>query len=158
MVQRDGNFECDKDSKKRIMENLKKYYEDNSNYTFNYWIDPNPQAGIDCTATAYTQDNQVRMTYAIECKQRDCNSYHYSTALCEKKKYNDLTKAQQQRRYVANEYLDNTLFIWNINNIDENNTCWKKIARTSKGTTQQQQEVVWQERINMEWDKSLRIK
>lgn len=144
MVQRDGNFECDVESKKRIMENLKKYYEDNSNYTFVYDINPDPLAQVDCTATAYTQSNEMVATYSIECKERDYTSTSFNEWWLEDDKYQEMAPDFNSKRcYYANLFTDGVLRMWYVNNLNTDYNKTVKLKKTTKGKTKQQQQDVW---------------
>lgn len=152
--QRNDDFQCDKPSKERIMQAMKQYYEANSNRTFNYWIDPNPIADIDCYATATTTNGQ-EVTYAIECKERE---QEYYEMFCEEKKYEDLKNANAERKYIANELPSGKILIWNFEDIDPEHYCWKWIARTTKGSSQKQRKKELQKRILMPQSKAKIIK
>ena len=157
-MKRDGNFTCDLDSKKRVMEALKKAYAPN---IFTYEIDPDPYAKIDCMAIGITKDNKT-IHYAIECKHRNFTADKYDSYYCETGKYDTLNSARLydnvDRAYVANEFSDGTILLWNIKDLDPNETEDVMIARTTVGVGEYLSERIMQKRILMKRDKAIKIK
>lgn len=157
-MNRDGNFQCDLDSKKRLMEALKKAYAPN---IFTYEIDENPKAIIDCRAIGITKDNKT-IHYAIECKQRNCTADKYDAYYCEPSKYQsllfDTIYNGVDRAYIANEFSDGSIYLWNINDLDPNDTEDVRIARTTVGVGEYLSERIMQKRILMPKDKAIKIK
>lgn len=157
-MNRDGNFQCDWDSKKRVMEALKKAYAPN---VFTYDIDENPKAIIDCMAIGITKDNKT-IHYAIECKQRNCTASTYDSYYCEPSKYQSLKSARLydnvDRAYIANEFSDGTILLWNVDDLDPNDTEDVRIARTTVGVGEYLSERIMQKRILMKRDKAIKIK
>lgn len=151
---RDGNFECDKPSKQRIMQAMQQYFQSNCPHKFIYEIVKNPQADIDCYASAVTITNEVLATYAIECKERN---KEYNELYCEEKKYNDLNNSNTTRKYVAN-LLPSGIYIWDLNTLDKDYYTYSWISKTTKGTTEKDKKKEYKKRILMPKNKSLRIK
>ena len=156
-MNRDGNFQCDWDSKKRVMEAMKERYKPN---IFTYEIDENPKAIIDCRAIGITKDNKT-IHYAIECKHRNCTADKYDSYYCEPRKYQSLLFETiyngVDRAYVANEFSDGTILLWNVNDLDPNDTEDVMIARTTVGVGEYLSERIMQKRILMHRDKAIKI-
>ena len=154
---RDNNFQCDRESKVRTMEALKKAYAPN---IFSYEIYPDPYAKIDCRAIGITKDKTIY--YAIECKHRNFTADKYDTYYCEPSKYQSLKLAilydNVDRALIANEFSDGTILLWNINDLDPNDTEDVMIARTTVGTGSYLSERIRQKRILMHKDKAIKIK
>lgn len=157
-MNRDGNFQCDLDSKKRVMEALKKAYAPN---VFIYEIDENPKAIIDCRAIGITKDNKT-IHYAIEIKHRNFTADKYDAYYCEPSKYQsllfDTIYNGVDRAYIANEFSDGSIYLWNINDLDPNETEDVRIARTTVGVGEYLSERIMQKRILMHKDKAIKIK
>ena len=157
-MNRDGNFQCDWDSKVRTMEALKKAYSPN---IFTYEIDENPKAIIDCRAIGITPNGKT-IHYAIECKHRNCTADKYDAYYCETGKYQSLNWARLydnvDRAYVANEFSDGTILLWNINDLDPNDTEDVIISRTTVGVGEYLSEKIKQKRILMPREKGIKIK
>lgn len=157
-MNRDGNFQCDWDSKVRTMEALKKAYAPN---IFTYEIDGNSKSIIDCRAIGITKDNKT-IHYAIECKHRNCTADKYDAYYCETGKYDTLNWERLydnvDRAYIANEFSDGTILLWNINDLDPNDTEDVRIARTTVGVGEYLSERIMQKRILMHKDKAIKIK
>ena len=157
-MNRDGNFQCDWDSKVRTMEALKKAYAPN---IFTYEIEENPKAIIDCRAIGITPNGKT-IHYAIECKHRNCTADKYDAYYCETGKYQSLNWARLydnvDRAYVANEFSDGTILLWNINDLDPNDTEDVMIARTTVGIGNFLSQKIKQKRILMHKDKAIKIK
>ena len=157
-MNRDNDFQCDRDSKKRVMEALKKAYAPN---IFTYEIDPDPYAKIDCRAIGITKDNKT-IHYAIECKQRNFTPSKYDTYYCEPSKYDTLNLARLydnvDRAYIANEFSDGSIYLWNINDIDRFDIVKVKIARTTVGIGDYLSQKIEQDRLLMPREKGIRIK
>ena len=157
-MNRDGNFQCDWDSKVRTMEALKKAYAPN---IFTYEIEENPKAIIDCRAIGITPNGKT-IHYAIECKHRNCTADKYDAYYCETGKYDTLNWARLydnvDRAYIANEFSDGTILLWNINDLDPNDTEDVRIARTTVGVGEYLSERIRQKRILMHKDKAIKIK
>ena len=155
---RNNNFQCDWDSKKRVMEAMKEKYKPN---IFTYEIDENPKAIIDCRAIGITKNGKT-IHYAIECKQRNCTASTYDAYYCEPSKYDELNFETihngVDRAYVANEFSDGTILLWNVNDIDPNDTEDVMIARTTVGIGDYLSERIRQKRILMHKDKAIKIK
>ena len=155
---RDNNFQCDWDSKVVIMEAMREAYAPN---VFIYEIDENPKAIIDCRAIGITKDGKT-IRYAIECKHRNCKADKYDTYYCEPSKYQSLKWSKLydnvDRAYVANEFSDGTILLWNINDLDPNDTEDVRIARTTVGVGEYLSEKIKQKRILMKRDKAIKIK
>ena len=156
-MNRDGNFQCDWDSKVRTMEALKKAYAPN---VFIYEIDENPKAIIDCRAIGITKDKTIH--YAIECKHRNFTADKYDTYYCEPNKYQSLLFETLcncvDRAYVANEFSDGSIYLWNINDLDPNDTEDVMIARTTVGIGNYLSQKIEQKRILMPREKGIKIK
>ena len=156
-MKRDGNFQCDLDSKVRTMEARKKAYAPN---VFIYEIDENPKAIIDCRAIGITKDKTIH--YAIECKHRNCTADKYDAYYCEPSKYDELNFETihngVDRAYVANEFSDGTILLWNIDDLDPNDTEDVRIARTTVGVGEYLSERIMQKRILMKRDKAIKIR
>ena len=156
-MNRDNDFQCDRDSKVRTMEALKKAYAPN---IFTYEIDPDQYAKIDCRAIGITKDKTIH--YAIECKHRNCTADKYDAYYCEPSKYDTLNLARLydnvDRAYIANEFSDGTILLWNINDLDPNDTEDVRIARTTVGVGEYLSERIMQKRILMHKDKAIKIK
>lgn len=154
---RDNNFQCDRDSKVRTMEALKKAYAPN---IFNYEIDPDPYAKIDCMAIGITKDKTIY--YAIECKHRNFTADKYDSFYCEPSKYQSLKWARLydniDRALIANEFSDGTILLWNVDDLDPNDTEDVRIARTTVGVGEYLSERIRQKRILMHKDKAIKIK
>lgn len=106
---RDGNFRCDANDKKRVAELLKYKMESESNYIFEYEIPLNQFSEVDILATAFTQTYDVKMMYAIECKERDFNSTTFNDAMIEEDKLATLLQYSEQpfyRSYYTNTWKD----------------------------------------------------
>lgn len=157
-MNRDNDFQCDRDSKVATMEALKKAYAPN---IFTYEIDPDPYAKIDCRAIGITKDNKT-IHYAIECKHRNCTADKYDAYYCEPSKYDTLNWARLydnvDRAYIANEFSDGTILLWNINDLDPNDTEDVRIARTTVGVGEYLSERIMQKRILMKRDKAIKIR
>ena len=157
-MNRDNDFQCDRDSKVRTMEALKKAYAPN---IFTYEIYPDPYAKIDCRAIGITKDNKT-IHYAIECKHRNCTADKYDAYYCEPSKYDTLNLARLydnvDRAYIANEFSDGTILLWNINDLDPNDTEDVMIARTTVGIGNYLSQRIMQKRILMKRDKAIKIK
>ena len=157
-MNRDGNFTCDWNSKVVTMEALKKAYAPN---IFTYEIDENPKAIIDCRAIGITPNGKT-IHYAIECKHRNCTADKYDAYYCEIGKYQSLLfetlTSGIDRAYVANEFSDGTILLWNIKDLDPNETEDVMIARTTVGIGDYLSERIRQKRILMHKDKAIKIK
>ena len=157
-MKRDGNFTCDRDSKVRTMEALKKAYAPN---IFTYEIDENPKAIIDCRAIGITQNGKT-IHYAIEIKHRNCPVDKYDAYYCEPSKYQsllfDTIYNGVDRAYIANEFSDVTILLWNVDDLDPNDTEDVRIARTTVGVGEYLSERIMQKRILMHKDKAIKIK
>ena len=156
-MNRDNDFQCDRESKVRTMEALKKAYAPN---IFTYQIDPDPYAKIDCRAIGITKDKTIH--YAIEIKHRNFTADKYDAYYCETGKYDTLNCARLydnvDRAYIANEFSDGTILLWNINDLDPNDTEDVRIARTTVGVGEYLSERIMQKRILMHKDKAIKIK
>lgn len=154
---RDNNFQCDRESKVRTMEALKKAYAPN---IFTYEIDPDPYAKIDCRAIGITKDKTIY--YVIECKHRNFTADKYATLYCEPNKYQSLKFETihngVDRALVANEFSDGSIYLWNINDIDKNDTEDVMLSRTTVGVGDYLSERIMQKRILMHKDKAIKIK
>ena len=157
-MNRDNDFQCDRESKVRTMEALKKAYAPN---IFTYEIDPDPYAKIDCRAIGITKDNKT-IHYAIEIKHRNFTADKYDAYYCEPSKYDTLNWARLydnvDRAYIANEFSDGTILLWNINDLDPNDTEDVRIARTTVGVGEYLSERIMQKRILMKRDKAIKIR
>lgn len=157
-MNRDNNFQCDRESKKRVMEAMKERYKPN---IFTYEIDTDPYAKIDCRAIGITKDNKV-IHYAIEIKHRNFTADKYDSYYCEPSKYQSLLfetlTSGIDRAYVANEFSDGTILLWNIKDLDPNDTEDVMIARTTVGIGDFLSQKIKQERILMHKDKAIKIK
>lgn len=157
-MKRDGNFQCDLDSKVATMEALKKAYAPN---IFTYEIDENPKAIIDCRAIGITQNGKT-IHYAIECKHRNFTADKYDSFYCEPNKYQSLLSETMyngvDRALIANEFSDGSIYLWNINDLDPNDTEDVRIARTTVGVGEYLSEKIKQKRILMHKDKAIKIK
>lgn len=157
-MNRDGNFQCDWDSKVATMEALKKAYAPN---IFTYEIDENPKAIIDCRAIGITPNGKT-VHYAIECKHRNFTADKYDAYYCETGKYQSLLFETLcncvDRAYIANEFSDGTILLWNINDLDPNDTEDVMISRTTVGVGEYLSEKIKQTRILMHKDKAIKIK
>ena len=157
-MNRDNDFQCDRESKVVTMEALKKAYAPN---IFKYEIDPDPYAKIDCRAIGITKDNKT-IHYAIECKHRNFTADKYDAYYCEPSKYDTLNWARLydnvDRAYIANEFSDGTILMWNIKDLDPNDTEDVMIARTTVGIGDFLSQRIMQKRILMHKDKAIKIK
>ena len=157
-MKRDGNFTCDWESKVITMEALKKAYAPN---IFTYEIDENPKAIIDCRAIGITKNGKV-IHYAVECKHRNCTSDKYDAYYCETGKYQSLLFETihngVDRAYIANEFSDGSIYLWNINDLDPDDTEDVMISRTTVGVGEYLSERIMQKRILMHKDKAIKIK
>lgn len=157
-MKRDGNFTCDLDSKVVTMEALKKAYAPN---IFTYEIDQDPYAKIDCRAIGITNNGKT-IHYAIECKHRNFTADKYDALYCEPSKYQSLNWAilydNVDRALIANEFSDGSIYLWNINDLDPNDTEDVRIARTTVGVGEYLSERIMQKRILMHKDKAIKIK
>lgn len=157
-MNRDGNFQCDWDSKVATMEALKKAYAPN---IFTYEIDENPKAIIDCRAIGITPNGKT-IHYAIECKHRNCTADKYDAYYCEPSKYQSLNWERLynnvDRAYIANEFSDGAILLWNVDDLDPNDTEDVRIARTTVGVGEYLSERIMQKRILMPREKGIRIK
>lgn len=155
---RDNNFQCDRESKVRTMEALKKAYAPN---IFTYEIDENPKAVIDCRAIGITNNGKT-IHYAIECKHRNCTADKYDAYYCETGKYQSLVFETihngVDRAYIANEFSDGSIYLWNINDIDRFDIVKVKIARTTVGIGNYLSQKIEQDRLLMPIKKGIRIK
>lgn len=156
-MNRDGNFQCDWDSKKRVMEAMRDAYRPN---LFIFEIDENPKAIIDCRAIGITKDKTIH--YAIEIKHRNFTADKYDAYYCEPSKYQSLNWARLydnvDRALIANEFSDGSIYLWNINDLDPNDTEDVRIARTTVGVGEYLSEKIEQKRILMHKDKAIKIK
>lgn len=157
-MNRDGNFQCDWDSKVATMEALKKAYAPN---VFIYEIDENPKAIIDCRAIGITPNGKT-IHYAIEIKHRNFTADKYDSYYCEPSKYQsllfDTIYNGVDRAYIANEFSDGSIYLWNVNDLDPNDTEDVRIARTTVGVGEYLSERIMQKRILMKRDKAIKIK
>ena len=157
-MNRDNDFQCDRESKKRVMEALKKAYAPN---IFTYEIEENPKAIIDCRAIGITQNGKT-VHYAIEIKHRNFTADKYDAYYCETGKYDTLNWARLydnvDRALIANEFSDGTILLWNIKDLDPNDTEDVMIARTTVGVGEYLSERIRQKRILMHKDKAIKIK
>ena len=157
-MNRDGNFQCDWESKVRTMEALKKAYAPN---IFTYEIEENPKAIIDCRAIGITPNGKT-IHYAIECKHRNCTADKYDAYYCETGKYQSLLfetlTSGIDRAYIANEFSDGSIYLWNINDLDPENTEDVRIARTTVGIGNYLSQKIEQKRILMPREKGIKIK
>ena len=155
---RDNNCQCDLESKKRVMEAMRDAYAPN---IFTYEIDGNSKAIIDCRAIGITPNGKT-VHYAIEIKHRNCTSDKYDTYYCEPSKYQSLNWARLydnvDRALIANEFSDGTILLWNINDLDPNDTEDVRIARTTVGVGDYLSQKIEQRRILMHKEKAIRIK
>lgn len=155
---RNNNFQCDLDSKKRVMEAMRDLYAPN---IFTYEIDPDPYAKIDCRAIGITKNGKT-IHYAIECKQRNCTASTYDSYYCEPSKYDELNLETihngVDRAYIANEFSDGSIYLWNINDIDRFDIVKVKIARTTVGIGDYLSQKIEQDRLLMPREKGIRIK
>ena len=155
---RNNNFQCDLDSKKRVMEAMRDAYAPN---IFTYEIDPDPYAKIDCRAIGITNNGKT-IHYAIECKQRNFTPSKYYTYYCEPNKYDELNFETihngVDRAYIANEFSDGSIYLWNVDDLDPNDTEDVRIARTTVGVGEYLSERIMQKRILMHKDKAIKIK
>lgn len=155
---RNNNFQCDLDSKKRVMEAMRDAYAPN---IFTYEIDPDPYAKIDCRAIGITNNGKT-IHYAIECKQRNFTPSKYDTYYCEPNKYDELNFETihngVDRAYIANEFSDGSIYLWNVDDLDPNDTEDVRIARTTVGVGEYLSERIMQKRILMHKDKAIKIK
>ena len=156
-MNRDNDFQCDCDSKKRVMEAMKERYKPN---IFTYEIDPDQYAKIDCRAIGITKDKTIH--YAIECKHRNFTADKYDAYYCEPNKYQSLLLETMyngvDRALIANEFSDGTILLWNIKDLDPNDTEDVRIARTTVGVGEYLSERIMQKRILMHKDKAIKIK
>ena len=157
-MNRDNDFQCDIESKKRVMEAMKDRYKPN---IFTYEIDPDPYAKIDCRAIGITKDNKT-IHYAIECKHRNFTPSKYDTYYCEPNKYDELNFETiyngVDRAYIANEFSDGSIYLWNINDIDRFDIVKVKIARTTVGIGDYLSQKIEQDRLLMPREKGIKIK
>lgn len=157
-MNRDNDFQCDRESKKRVMEALKKAYAPN---IFTYEIDPDPYAKIDCRAIGITNNGKT-IHYAIECKHRNFTADKYDSFYCEPSKYQSLLFDTicngVDRAYIANEFSDGAILLWNVDDLDPNDTEDVRIARTTVGVGEYLSERISQKRILMHKDKAIKIK
>ena len=157
-MNRDGNFQCDWDSKVATMEAMKEKYKPN---IFTYEIDENPKAVIDCRAIGITPNGKT-IHYAIECKHRNFTADKYDSFYCEPSKYQSLLfetlTSGIDRAYIANEFSDGTILLWNIKDLDPNETEDVMISRTTVGIGDFLSEKIKQKRILMHKDKAIKIK
>ena len=155
---RNNNFQCDLDSKTRVMEAMRDAYEPN---IFTYEIDPDPYAKIDCMAIGITKNGKT-IHYAIECKHRNFTPSKYDTYYCEPNKYDELNFETihngVDRAYIANEFSDGSIYLWNVDDLDPNDTEDVRIARTTVGVGEYLSERIMQKRILMHKDKAIKIK
>ena len=155
---RDNDFQCDRYSKQRVMEAMKEKYKPN---IFTYEIDENPKAIIDCRAIGITPNGKT-IHYAIECKHRNCTADKYDAYYCETGKYQSLNWARLydnvDRAYIANEFSDGSIYLWNINDLDPNETEDVMISRTTVGVGEYLSQKIKQKRILMHKDKAIKIK
>lgn len=156
-MKRDNDFQCDRESKHRVMEAMKEKYKPN---IFTYEIEENPTAPIDCRAIGITKDKTIH--YAIECKHRNCKADKYDTYYCEPSKYDTLNWSRLydnvDRAYVANEFSDGTILLWNVDDLNPNDTEDVMISRTTVGIGSYLSERIRQKRILMHKDKAIKIK
>ena len=157
-MKRDGNFQCDLDSKKRVMEAMRDAYRPN---LFIFEIEENPTSTIDCRAIGITKNGKT-VHYAIECKHRNCTADKYDAYYCETGKYDTLNWSKLydnvDRAYIANEFSDGTILLWNVDDLDPNDTEDVRIARTTVGVGEYLSERIRQKRILMKRDKAIKIK
>ena len=157
-MNRDNNFQCDSESKHRVMEALKKAYAPN---IFTYEIDENPKAIIDCRAIGITKDNKT-IHYAVEIKHRNFTADKYDSYYCEPNKYDELNFETihngVDRAYIANEFSDGSIYLWNINDIDRFDIVKVKIARTTVGIGNYLSQKIEQDRLLMPIEKGIKIK
>lgn len=157
-MNRDNDFQCDRESKKRVMEAMKEKYKPN---IFTYEIEENPKAIIDCRAIGITPNGKT-IHYAIEIKHRNFTADKYDSFYCETGKYDTLNWARLydnvDRALIANEFSDGTILLWNINDLDPNDTEDVRIARTTVGVGEYLSERIMQKRILMKRDKAIKIK
>lgn len=155
---RDNDFQCDRESKKRVMEAMRDSYAPN---IFTYEIDPDPYAKIDCRAIGITKNGKT-IQYAIECKQRNCTASTYDSYYCEPSKYDELNFETihngVDRAYIANEFSDGSIYLWNINDIDRFDIVKVKIARTTVGIGDYLSQKIEQDRLLMPREKGIKIK
>ena len=157
-MNRDNDFQCDRDSKKRVMEAMKERYKPN---IFTYEIEENPKAIIDCRAIGITPNGKT-IHYAVEIKHRNCTADKYDAYYCETGKYDTLNWERLydnvDRALIANEFSDGTILLWNIKDLDPNDTEDVRIARTTVGVGEYLSERIMQKRILMHKDKAIKIK
>ena len=157
-MNRDNDFQCDRESKKRVMEALKKAYAPN---IFIYEIEENPKAIIDCRAIGITPNGKT-VHYAIEIKHRNFTADKYDSFYCEPSKYQSLLfetlTSGIDRALIANEFSDGTILLWNIKDLDPNDTEDVMIARTTVGIGDFLSQKIKQKRILMHKDKAIKIK
>ena len=157
-MKRDGNVTCDRDSKVRTMKAMRDAYRPN---IFTYEIDENPKAIIDCRAIGITPNGKT-IHYAIECKHRNFTADKYDSFYCEPSKYKSLLfetlTSGIDRALIANEFSDGTILLWNINDLDPNDTEDVMIARTTVGIGDFLSQKIKQKRILMHKDKAIKIK
>ena len=155
---RDNDFQCDRESKKRVMEAMKEMYKPN---LFTYEIEENPKAIIDCRAIGITPNGKT-VHYAVEIKHRNFTADKYDAYYCETGKYDTLNWSRLydnvDRAYIANEFSDGTILLWNIKDLDPNDTEDVMIARTTVGVGEYLSEKIKQKRILMHKDKAIKIK
>ena len=156
-MNRDNDFQCDRESKKRVMEAMRDAYAPN---IFIFEIDTDPYAKIDCRAIGITKDNKT-IHYAIECKHRNFTADKYDAYYCETGKYDTLNWARLydnvDRAYIANEFSDGTILLWNIKDLDPKDTEDVRIARTTVGVGEYLSERMMEERILMKRDKAIKV-
>lgn len=155
---RNNNFQCDLDSKKRVMEAMRYAYRPNM---FIFEIEENPTAPIDCRAIGITQNGKT-IHYAIEIKHRNFTADKYDSFYCEPSKYQSLLfetlTSGIDRAYIANEFSDGTILLWNIKDLDPNDTEDVMIARTTVGIGDFLSQKIKQKRILMKRDKAIKIR
>ena len=155
---RNNNFQCDWDSKVATMEAMKEKYKPN---IFTYEIDGNSKSIIDCRAIGITPNGKT-IHYAVEIKHRNCTADKYDAYYCETGKYQSLVFETihngVDRAYIANEFSDGSIYLWNINDLDPENTEDVRIARTTVGVGEYLSERIMQKRILMPREKAIRIK
>lgn len=155
---RNNNFQCDLDSKKRVMEAMRDAYRPN---LFIFEIEENPTAPIDCRAIGITPNGKT-VHYAIEIKHRNCTADKYDTYYCEPSKYATLNWARLydnvDRALIANEFSDGKVLLWNVDDLDPDNTEEVMIPRTTVGVGDFLSQKIEQKRILMKRDKAIKIK
>ena len=109
---------------------------------------------IDMTADLKDISGNTIRTYAIECKDRKCNSYTYDTAMLEQSKYESLSNSGKDRKLYVNTYADDIMYVWNVEKITPKYHTYFA-PKTTDGDTQWSRRKVHKKCIELDFNEAV---